>query len=167
MVEHSTGDTVAGLADSTADNPVKTGVRVSWPHVVLGLIGLALSAYTLHLHYIVKSGGDSGCGFSNTISCDKVLRNYGELLHIPWGAYGIVYFLIVLVTAITTQPPGADRSVAGSRLAVAGAGFLVSIGLTAFSITVIHAACPFCLATHTTTLLIFLVSLWGYLRARR
>jgi uncharacterized membrane protein len=32
---------------------------------------------------------------------------------------------------------------------------------------VIHKFCPYCMATHTTTLLVFLVSLVGYLKSRR
>jgi uncharacterized membrane protein len=136
--------------------------RVSWPHLGLGLIGLAVSSYAFVLHLRVKAGG-SACGVSETINCDKVLTSrYGEIFGIPLGLYGAVFFLIVLTTAITTEPPERARSVALQRLLIAGVGFASSMLLTFISWTQLHALCLVCLATHATTLTLFIVSLYGY-----
>ena len=130
-----------GLA-AAGDAPAATSIlRVSWAHVIPSLIGIGLSVYSLYLHHEIKTTGSSGCGFTETINCDKVLGSrFGEFMHIPLGGFGLVFFLIVLVLAVTTQPPSADRGVARSRVAVASGGLLVSITLTAISFAAIHAA---------------------------
>ncbi len=141
--------------------------RVSWPHLGLGLIGLAVSSYAFVLHLRVKAGG-SACGVSETINCDKVLTSrYGEIFGVPLGLYGVVFFLIVLTTAVTTEPPARDRAVALQRLLVAGVGFASSVLLTFISWTQLHALCLVCLGTHATTLTLFIVSLVGYLQIHR
>ena len=143
--------------------PPATALRIAWPPIVLGLIGLAISFYAVHLHNIVKSGG-SACGISETISCDKVLASYwGAPLGIPLGYFGALYFALVIVTAISTVPLDTPRrALALPRLLLAGCGLLGSMALTGISIVLIHAICPVCLATHATVLVNFLFALWAY-----
>ncbi len=159
------------MKNSSALDPVaapqnslpETSLRIAWPHIVLGVIGLAISFYAVHLHNLVKAGG-SACGVSETISCDKVLASYwGAPLGIPLGYFGALYFALIIVTAISTVPLDTPRrAIALPRLLLAGAGLLGSMALTGISIALIHAVCPVCLATHATVLVNFLFALWAY-----
>ena len=143
-------------------------IRVSWPHVVLSLIGAGISMYAIHVHNLVMQGKETGCGITETITCDKVLAStYGEIFGIPLGMFGLLFFVIVLLSAITTNPATTLRQMVLQRLLVCGVGFAVSVALTYISLAVIGAACPICLATHATTFVLFVVSLWQFWKMRR
>ncbi len=149
-----------------SSSPFKT--RFSWPHIVLSLLGMAISLYAWHLHSVIKAGGDSGCGISETINCDKVLASqYGALFGLPLGAYGLAYFVIVLLVSVTTNPQVSLRQETLMRLLVCGAGLLGAVGLSYISYIVLKAACPVCIATHSVVLVSFLVALWQFFKARR
>jgi len=154
-------------SDHSTSPAARPTLRIAWPHVVLSLVGAAISAYAVHAHAIVKAGG-SACGYTETISCDKVLASaWGAPLGVPIGYFGLLFFAIVLVTSISTLPLStSSRQLAAPRLAVATVGVCSSFALTFISMTQIHALCPICLATHATTLTNFLVAVWSYLRAR-
>ncbi|MDQ3814953.1 MAG: vitamin K epoxide reductase family protein [Armatimonadota bacterium] len=143
-------------------------VRLSWPHLILGVIGSMVSLYALIIHNRIKAGGESGCGFTETINCDKVLTSdWGVFLHIPLGAWGMAFFFIVILTAITTAPPTTSaRRIAAPRLLVATLGLAACGVLSYISLAIIGAACPICIATYVTTFLLFLVSLYEYAKAR-
>jgi uncharacterized membrane protein len=142
-------------------------LRISWPHVMMGAIGIAISLYSVHLHNLVKSGG-SACGITETINCDKVLASrWAEIFGIPLGIYGAAFFALVVLTAISTLPAHTPmRQITLPRLAVAALGFMGSIALTAISWTQLHSLCPICLATHATTTTNFALALWGYFKTR-
>jgi uncharacterized membrane protein len=142
--------------------------RTSWPHIVLGAVGAAVSGYAVHVHYLAKAHADTGCGFSNTINCETVMSSrWGELFGIPLGYFGILYFVIVILAAVVGKINKPSlRTFALTNLLLAGVGFLVSLALTYISLHYIHAECPVCLTIHTTTLLLLLVSLSAWRRAR-
>jgi uncharacterized membrane protein len=156
------------MPESAPPIAASSPVRISWPHLILGNIGLALSAYSLYVHGLIKKGEDSGCGFSNTINCDKVLASrYGEFLSIPLGVWGMVFFVIVILTAVTSKGSTTTvKQTAGWQLAVAAAGFITSVALIYISKVLIGAFCPICMATHATTTLLFLASLYTYSKAQ-
>jgi uncharacterized membrane protein len=95
-------------------------------------------------------------------------EKYGTLFGLPWGAWGALFFVIVLLLSVnsttSTQTP---RQIAVWQLGAATIGILTSIGLTYISKAIIGAWCPVCMATHVVTFLLFIVSLAGYLKARR
>lgn len=134
----------------------------------LGALGFAISLYAFRLHAIIKGGGESGCGFTETINCDKVLASqYGAFFGLPLGAYGMAYFVLVILTAVTTNPKISRRQETSQRLVVAGAG-LIGAGVLAYiSYGILKAACPVCMATHATILAIFAVALWQFLNVRK
>jgi len=136
--------------------------RVAWPHIVLGVIGIALSIYAIWAHIRIEAGQSTGCGISDTISCDAVIGSkWGKSFGIPLGYYGLIYWAIVMVTAVSG--PGASLKMAAlQRLGVAAVGILFSAGLFYISEFIIHKTCPICLSTHTTSLVnfIFAVVLW-------
>lgn len=153
---------------STAVEAAKPPLRLAWPHLVLGAIGFCISLFSFYQHRVVEAGG-SACGLSTTFSCDKVLLSpYAKIFGIPLGLFGMAFFLVVIVTAVTTEPlTTPQRKIVLPRLLTATAGLCTSIALTFISITRIHALCPVCLATHATVLLNFGYAVWSYIKAGR
>jgi len=143
-------------------------LRLSWPHLYLGALGFAISLYALRVHNLIARGGDAGCGFTETINCNDVLKSeYAKILGIPLGAYGMAFFIIVILTGITTNPGTSEKQAALWRLLVMTGGICGSIALMYISLVKIHAACPICMATHAVVFMLFLVSLVQFLKARR
>ncbi len=150
------------------DENFKAEPRFSWPHMYLGALGFAISLYAFRLHAIIKAGGESGCGFSETINCDKVLASqYGAFLGLPLGAYGMAYFVLLIVTAITTNPKTTRLQETAQRLVVASAGLVGAGVLMYISYGIIKAACPVCMSIHATIIASFAVALWQFLKVRR
>lgn len=142
-------------------------LRTSWSHVILGVIGAAISAFSIRIHYLAKAGQETGCGFSETISCDKVMGSkWGELFHIPLGYYGILYFAIVILMAIVSKSSKTTlKQFALQNFLVSAVGFGGSMALTYISIKLIKAECPVCMSIHATNLLLFIISSRAYVRA--
>jgi uncharacterized membrane protein len=142
--------------------------RLSWPHILLSLVGAYLSYDAIRAHALVKAGQDSGCGVTETINCDKVLASeYAEIFGIPLGVYGLVYFAVVALTAISTEADFSPRRWRLIQLALAAAGICSSLALTYISKVVIGSYCSICLKVHATTTTLFLLSLFLWWRARK
>ena len=158
-------------ADTTGDisTPIsnaKSQVRIAWPHVVLGLLGIGVSLYSVYLHNVVKAGGDA-CGSTATINCNSVLASrWAVIAGVPLGYYGALFFAIVIITAISTLPlTTPQRQIVLPRFLLATCGLLGSIALTLISIFDIGSLCKVCLATHSVTLTNFLVASWALWKA--
>jgi len=166
-LEHAQS-TPAPQARPEKPNQLKAEPRFSWPHMYLGALGFAISLYAFRLHAIIKAGGESGCGFTETISCDKVLASqYGTFFGLPLGAFGMAYFVVLILTAITSNPKTTLRQETALRLFVAGAGLIAAGVLAYISYVLIKAACPVCMATHATIIASFAVALWQFLNVRK
>jgi uncharacterized membrane protein len=137
---------------------------ISWPHLVLAALGLAVSAYAVVVKNRIAAGSDSGCGISESINCDAVIGSvkWGSFLGIPWGVWGMVFFVIVALTAVSSTQN--MRQFVTQQFAVATVGFLFALGLLYISKVVIGAWCPVCLATHAVLFTLFGVSLYKFLR---
>ena len=143
--------------------PVQTKAKTwhfSWPHIVLSFIGLWLSFDAWQAHRRVEAGGDSGCGVTATINCDKVLTSqYAEFFGIPLGIYGIVYFAVVLLTATSSEANFSWRRFRLTQFALATVGIFSSLALTYISKVLLDTFCKICLRVHATTTALFVVSL--------
>lgn len=158
----------------TAENPSSPGslappagrTEVAWLHVACGLVGLALAAYSWYLHVLIAAGGDSGCGISESISCDKVIgsKPWGAPFGVPLGIFGMAYFAIVLLTAVAKREERV--SAAWQRLAVAGVGLVFSLGLEYVMWVILRHGCPVCMLTHGVTLINLGFALTGLFRAQ-
>jgi uncharacterized membrane protein len=149
---------------SVASPTASSKTQVAWPHVILALIGIALSIYAVWAHGRIEAGQSAGCSLSEQISCDAVLGSkWGKFFGIPLGYYGGIFWAIVLITAISS--PGSDPKMAAlQRLGVATVGLLFSIGLFILAEFVIKKTCPICLGTHITSLVNFIFAVVGWRR---
>ena len=143
-------------------------MRLSWPHLYLGTLGFAISLYSVRLHNIIAAGGESGCGITDTFTCDKVLSSeWAKPFGIPLGVFGMAFFVVVILTGITTNPKTTRQQAALWRLLVMSAGICGSLALLYISFVIIRAACPVCMATHAVIFTLFIISLVQFLKARR
>ena len=146
------------------ESPVATGTRVFWPHIVLGLIGLALSFYAVYAHLQIEAGQATGCSINETISCDDVIGSkYGKFAGIPLGYFGAAFWIIVMISGIS----GASVSLKNARLqafGVAAVGLLTSIALAYIAHFVLGKICPICSGTHLTALLNFVYATWAWFK---
>ena len=142
-------------------------IAIAWPQIICGLLGLGLAVYTLYLHKLIEAGASTGCGISDTISCDKVIgsKPWGAPFGIPLGVFGSVYFVIVLLTAFSPAQGWASATV--QRLGVATVGIVFSLGLEYVMWGILHHGCPVCIMTHVVTLVNFVFALAAYFRLGR
>lgn len=133
-------------------------LRIYWGHVACAAVGFGLSWYSLIVHNRIKAGVEDACGISQ--SCDTVIGHkvWGQIAGIPLGVYGMLFWVMVFVTAVSTK--GQPKALALQRLAVATVGLLFSLGLEYVMWGIIKQACPICISVHITSLINFLVAVY-------
>ncbi|HEX9998147.1 MAG TPA: vitamin K epoxide reductase family protein [Abditibacterium sp.] len=138
--------------------------HIAWTHVVLAILGIALSVYAIWAHGRIEAGQSAGCTISASISCDEVLGSkWGKFFGIPLGYFGGVFWITVLLTAISSA--GADLKMAAlQRLAIGTVGIAFSAVLFYIAEFVIGKTCPICLGTHLCSLLNFVFAVVGWKR---
>ncbi len=157
----------APVVNPPSETPVAKGVRVFWPHIVLGLIGLALSFYAVHAHLQIEAGQATGCSINDTISCDDVIGSkYGKFAGIPLGYFGAVFWIIVIISGISSAASSL-KSARLQALGVAAVGLVTSIGLAYIAHFVLHKICPICSGTHLTALFNFVYATWAWFKMPR
>lgn len=154
------------------NNTSSTRTRVSWPHVVLSLAGIGTSLWALVAHFRIQSGGDSGCGVSETFNCDAVLSSkYAQIAGVPLGVWGVAFFVFVLLLSTWKENVATaqrdERNARLMQLMISAVGFGGSMVLLYISHFVIGAWCKICLSTHAVTTSLFLTSLWNCWKLRR
>jgi uncharacterized membrane protein len=123
---------------------------------VLGLLGLAVSAYLTTVHF---SGEDPVClagGGGCTVVQDS---EYAELAGIPVPLLGLGGYLTVLLAAAL---PGDVGRFGGLFAGIVGFSF--SLYLTYLELFEIEAICQWCVASAVLMTLILLVAAWRALR---
>ena len=120
----------------------------NWPLLALSLLGCALAGY---LSWTTLAGGSvQGCSAGS--GCDVVLSSrWATLLGLPTAFWGLLTYLALAAIAFNAR---ADQQ---WRLGwtVAFFGVLYSVYLTTVSLTILHAACPYCLTSLTLMTVIF------------
>jgi uncharacterized membrane protein len=136
--------------------PHKTAPALLWSTVVLGILGMADAVYLLiykltgNPHMCLGNGGCHNVNFSP----------YSEIYGIPVSIFGILAYLGILV--ILFLEPRAKIAKENGPLAVFGislVGVAFSAYLTYLEIYVIHAICPFCVASAIIITLIFILAI--------
>jgi protein-disulfide isomerase/uncharacterized membrane protein/rhodanese-related sulfurtransferase len=130
----------------------------------LNLLGLFDSAYLLWVYTSPSSpmlclGGGNGC---DTVRASS----YANLFGVPLPAFGILMYGI-LALLVFAESMASTRLAEVARYAVAamaGAGFLFSLYLTAIEAFVLHAWCTWCIISAGCVTLIFALALWVVFR---
>ncbi len=92
-----------------------------------------------------------------TGGCESVLSSkYSEVLGVPLSTVGIVYFSLILVTALLANHYRNAQKALTLFLAGGSIGSLVFLFLQFF---VIRAVCQYCLLTDLTTILMFILDI--------
>jgi uncharacterized membrane protein len=143
-----------------------TRIRRFWPWwrwVLTGLstLALALSAY-LSWHYLV-GGSVIGCGGGSP--CDQVLSSRWSAVAgvLPVSGLAAGAYLAMLVASLSIGPATAApvrRLAWGAMLVLVGAAAGSAVWFTIVQKWVIGAFCPYCMATHTTGLLLAALVIW-------
>lgn len=146
------------------ETPAARGMRIFWPHIILGLIGLALSFYAVYAHVQIEAGQATGCSINDTVSCDDVIGSkYGKVFGIPLGYFGAVFWVIVIISGISSASSNL-RSARLQALGVAAVGLVTSIGLAYIAHFILHKICPICSGTHLTALFNFIYAVWAWFK---
>lgn len=152
------------VVTSPPETPVAKGVRIFWPHIILGLIGLALSFYAVYAHVQIEAGQATGCSINDTISCDDVIGSkYGKFAGIPLGYFGAAFWTIVIISGISSAS-SSSRSARLQALGVATVGLATSVALAYIAHFVLGKICPICSGTHLTALFNFIYAVWAWFK---
>src|SRR5262245_35820130 len=112
----------------------------NWPLLALSILGILLTAYLSWTGWT----GNSVKGCSVGSSCDIVLSSrWAKLFGVPTAFWGMLAYLTLAATAFIRR---ADWHWRISWM-VAFSGLLYSAYLTTISMTVLGAACPYCLTS--------------------
>lgn len=126
---------------------------------LLALVGLLVATYL----WLYKIGviGELKCG---TGGCEYVQASrYAALFGIPVAFYGVVGYAALLGVSLAGLEPAflADPRVRTLLAALATAGFLFTLYLTALELFVLHAICRWCVASAVIITAIWVLSLSG------
>lgn len=123
--------------------------------VILALMGLGISFYTLQLHQ--NTTGDSFCNINDTFNCDDVNKGeYSEIAGIPVAVVGILgYAVLVLGSLLAMRYTSLWEYV----MMAAGLGLAFALYLTSLEAFVIHTYCLACLASQLIILMFFILSI--------
>jgi len=133
----------------------KTAATFFWSTMVLTILGTADSVYLL----IYKLTGNPYMCLGNG-GCHNVnFSPYSEIYGIPVSLFGIAaYLAIVVILALEARVKIAKENgpLAIFGISLVGVGF--SAYLTYLELYVIHAVCPFCVASAVLITLIFILA---------
>ena len=120
----------------------------NWPLFVVSVIGMLLTTYLTWTHWT----GNMVKGCSVGSSCDIVLSSqWATLLGLPTSAWGFLAYATLAAVSFIRR---ADRhwQIAWG---IAVFGISYSLYLTTVSLTILHAACPYCLTSLTLMTVVF------------
>lgn len=138
---------------------------MEWPRlffIVIGVLGVLLSAYMLQGHYSEK---ESFCNINKTINCDVVNNSpYAKLFGIPVALFGVVNYLLIVgvgvgASWVARRVSVEERFVRLLFFLYALFGLLYSAYLTAIEAFVLHTYCPLCLLSALFSTAVFVVAL--------
>ncbi len=145
------------LSESSNNAAIPKSQNLWWIAVILAVIGIGLSAYSVKHHLELRSNGhtEAFCNISTTVNCDVVASSkYAEIFGIPMGVFGAGYFLAMLMLSLTTAIGHKTRKEhEAAWFVLSGVGLLTSMILGGISLGLLNAVCIVCIATYVVTLL--------------
>ena len=140
---------------------------------LLSLAGLFLAGYLSFIHLALLRGelvGGPLCGGAGSfLNCHAVAASrYSKLFGIPiafWGVLG--YLLLLTFSLIAWRLPGYSRQGLAAVAGLAGAFFLLDLGLLWVMVVKIGAVCLLCVAMYLIKGLLFVAAVFGLGPPRR
>lgn len=138
---------------------------IAWALIVCTLIGIVVSALSLHNHY---SSASSFCTVSEKINCDIVNRGpYSEILGIPVALLGILGyaffgFVVFFNKELTKWLDFEKKDYWFSLSLISSAMLAFGLYLTSLEIFFIHAFCILCLTSQGLVIIMALFSWWTW-----
>jgi uncharacterized membrane protein len=125
----------------------------NWPLLVLSGLGILLTSYLSYTSF--KGMSVKGCGVGS--SCDVVLTSqWSELFGLPTATWGLLTYITLAATSFIKREDTHWKS----AWLISMFGLLFSLYLTTVSLTVLDAACPYCLTSLTLMAAIFGLVSW-------
>jgi uncharacterized membrane protein len=134
----------------------KTATALFWSTMALTIFGVADSVYLL----IYKITGNPHMCLGNGGCHDVNFSSYSVIGGIPISAFGIAAYLaivVILVLEARVRIAQENGPLAIFGISLVGVGF--SAYLTYLELYVIHAICPFCVASAVLITLIFILAI--------
>jgi uncharacterized membrane protein len=138
------------------NQPDKTGTALYWATFVLACLGVLDAVYLLIFKLTNNNAmciGSGGCH-------DVNFSSYSEISGIPVSVFGILAFLVI--AAVLLLEPRFKIAEENGPLAIFGislGGVAFTAYLTWLEIYIIHAICPFCVASAVIIALIFILAI--------
>ncbi|MEK7570122.1 MAG: vitamin K epoxide reductase family protein [Patescibacteria group bacterium] len=137
-----------------------------WFIFILSLLGIAASAYAVHLHYSVDAS--SFCNFSGTFNCDIVNKSWAsEIIGIPVATIGLVGYALLALGSLWLICTQKLRTATWGAMALASLGGLgFAFFLTGVEIFSLHTLCIVCVASQLIILALTML-VWRFPEARQ
>lgn len=130
--------------------------------LALAMVGLGITAFLSYYQYnnLIPSCAIGGC--------ETVLTSpQSKLFGLPWSYYGLVYYIYMLCLSLLLIIDPQSRGLRWGALAYTGIGVLYSSwAIFYIQLSVIGAICEYCAMSATTTLLLFITSVWHWRSTR-
>lgn len=123
---------------------------------LLSIVGIAITSFLIYEHYYQSEV----CNFNSTFSCETVNRSiYSEVFGIPVAAFGLSYFVLILIISNLKNKKTFLYILVLSLIALVPSAILSYIELF-----VIHSICIFC---ESSKVLIISIAIISYFSMKR
>ncbi len=127
-----------------------------WTSIVAAILGAIDATYLI----IYKISGNNAMCIGNGGCHDVNFSPYSELYGIPVAAYGLAaYLVIIAIHLLETRRRFFKNNGPLLLFGISLAGVAFSAYLTYLELDVIHAVCPFCVASAVLISIIFIVAI--------
>jgi len=135
--------------------------------IILSVVGLITAFFSLSEYLHIQKAGlevPSFCAIDETINCDIVnASSYAVMFGLPTAAWGIIFYVLVLVFLFYIRLSKKDREIAASFIFwTAVVGFLWSVRMGLVSYFVLHAICLTCGAQYIVNALLLLTLYFSF-----
>jgi uncharacterized membrane protein len=131
--------------------------KLYWASIVSAIIGLLVSIYMTIYKLTANDAMCLGSGDCSTVNASR----YSEIYGIPVALLGVAGFLAILFVHFMENRKNPFFLEQGTLMVFAMSlfGFVFSLYLTYLELYVIHAVCPFCVASAVAITIVFIVGI--------
>jgi len=134
----------------------KTGLALFWSSIILAILGAADAIYLL----IYKLTGNNQMCLGNGGCHDVNFSPFSEIYGIPVSVFGISAFLAILcILVLEKRLKLAEKHGPLVIFGICLGGVVFTAYLTYLEVYIIHAICPFCVASAVLITLLFILAI--------